>query len=40
MCPSTYGHYDTLTHCRQNELTHTIFWKVLITISGMIGYVI
>ena len=31
-----------LTHCRLNELTHTIYWKILISILGtcMWGYVI
>ena len=29
-----------LTHCRLNELPHTIYWKILISILGMSGYVI
>ena len=29
-----------LTHCRLNELPHTINWKILISILGMSGYVI
>ena len=29
-----------LTHCRLNELPHTIYWKILILIFGMSGYVI
>ena len=30
----------TLTHCRLNELPHTIYWKILILILGMSDYVI
>ena len=30
----------TLTHCRLNELPHTIYWKILTSILGMSGYVI
>ena len=29
-----------LTHCRLNELPHTIYWKILISILGMSGHVI
>ena len=29
-----------LTHCRLNELPHTIYWKILISILVMSGYVI
>ena len=29
-----------LTHCRLNELIHIIYWKSLILILGMSGYVI
>ena len=29
-----------LTHCRLNELTHTIYWMILFSILGMSGYVI
>ena len=29
-----------LTHCRLNELPHSIYWKILISILGMSGYVI
>ena len=29
-----------LTHCRLNELPHTIYWKILILIIGMSDYVI
>ena len=29
-----------LTHCRLNKLPHTIYWKILILILGMSGYVI
>ena len=29
-----------LTHCRQNELSHAIYWKILILTLGMSGYVI
>ena len=29
-----------LTHCRLNKLAHTIYWKILILILGMSGYVI
>ena len=29
-----------LTHCRLNELTHTVYWKILISVLGMSGYVI
>ena len=29
-----------LTHCRLNELSHTIYWKILNSILGMSGYVI
>ena len=29
-----------LTHCRLNELPHTIYWKILILIWGMSAYVI
>ena len=29
-----------LTHCRLNEITQTIYWKSLILILGMSGYVI
>ena len=36
--------YDSLrsclTHCRLNESPHTIYWKILILILGMSGYVI
>ena len=28
-----------LTHCRLNELSHTIYWKLLLLILGMSGYV-
>ena len=31
---------SSLTHYRLNELTHTIYWKILISILGMSGYVI
>ena len=31
---------EFLTHCRLNELTHTTYWKFLISILGMWGYVI
>ena len=27
-------------HCRLNELSHTIYWKILISILGMSGYVL
>ena len=27
-----------LTHCRRNELSHIIYWKILILILGMSGY--
>ena len=31
--------YDKqLTHCRLNELPHTIYWKSPISILGMSGY--
>ena len=33
-----FQHY--LTHCRLNELPHIIYWKILIAILGMSGYVI
>ena len=39
----TFSHcssYGLLTHCRLNELPHTIYWKILISILGMSGYVI
>ena len=29
-----------LTHCRLNELPHSIYWKILISILGMLGNVI
>ena len=29
-----------LIHCRLSELPHTIYWKILISILGMSGYVI
>ena len=29
-----------LTHCRLNEIPHTIYWKILILILGMSGCVI
>ena len=29
-----------LTHSGMNELPHTIYWKILILILGMSGYVI
>ena len=29
-----------LTYCRLNELSQTIYWKILISILGMSGYVI
>ena len=29
----------SLTHCRLNELSHTLYWKILISILGMSGYV-
>ena len=29
-----------ITHCRLNELPHTIYWKILILILGVSGYVI
>ena len=29
-----------LTHCRLNELSHMLYWKILISILGMSGYVI
>ena len=29
-----------LTHCRLSELSHTIYWKILISILGMTGYAI
>ena len=29
-----------LTHCRLNELPHTIYWKILIFIFGLSGCVI
>ena len=29
-----------LTHCWQNELSHTIYWNILISIIGMSGHVI
>ena len=28
-----------LTHCRLNELPHTIYWKILISTLDMSGYV-
>ena len=31
---------NDLTHCRLNELPHTIYWEILILILGMSGYVI
>ena len=31
---------DTLTHYILNELPNTIYWKILISILGMSGYVI
>ena len=31
--------FVALTHCRLNELSHTIYWKILISTSGMSGYV-
>ena len=34
-----YTHLQ-LTHCRLNELPHTTCWKVLISILGMLSYVI
>ena len=30
----------SLTHCRLNDIPHTIYWKILIWILGMSGYVI
>ena len=29
-----------ITHCRLNEFSHTIYWKILISILGMSGHVI
>ena len=29
-----------LTHCRLNEISHTIYWKLLILILGISGSVI
>ena len=29
-----------LSHCRLNELPHSIYWKGLISILGMSGYMI
>ena len=37
---STFKASKYLTHCRLNELPHTIYWKFLISILGMSGYVI
>ena len=31
---------NQLTHCRLNELSHTVYRKILISILGMSGYVI
>ena len=31
---------EGLTHCRLNDLTHTVCWRILISILGMSGYVI
>ena len=28
----------SLTHCRWNRLSHTIYWKTQISILGMSGY--
>ena len=32
--------YVTLTHCKLNELPHITYWKILILIIGMSGYMI
>ena len=32
--------HNLLTHCSLNELSHTLYWKILISILGMSGYVI
>ena len=32
--------YISLSHCRLDELPNTIYWKILISILGMSGYVI
>ena len=41
----SFGHTQSLTHCRLNELSYTIYWKILISILvcqamvlGMSGY--
>ena len=31
---------SSLTSCRLNDLSQTIYWKILISILGMSGYVI
>ena len=31
---------SSLTHWRLNELQYTMYWKILISILGMSGYVI
>ena len=38
--PVTATTNDILTHYRLNELPHTIYSKILISILGMSGYVI
>ena len=32
--------FTSLASCRLNELPHTIYWKILISILGISGYVI
>ena len=36
--PNQGSKFFTLTHCRLNELTHTIYWKSPISILGRSGY--
>ena len=36
----SYNEWSVLTHCRLNELPHTIYWKSPVSILGMSGYVI
>ena len=37
MYPVPLNIMKTWTHCRLNELSHTIYWKILISILGMPG---